>query len=52
MDIESKTRRQYIIRPGKSVILAERIDYFKPAGQRLFAGKYDPDPDYISEGKG
>ena len=47
-DLEKDTRRQYIIRPGKPVILAERIDYFKPAAQPLFAGKYDQDPDHLN----
>ncbi len=56
MDISVESGRQYILRAGKPPLVLERVPYYRSSPLRLlgwlslfkglFAGKYDPDPDY------
>ena len=60
MDVSAESGRQYILRGGKPPLILEKVPYyrsaplsflkwmpfFKGAFKGVFAGKYDPDPDY------
>ena len=54
LDISRQSGRQYIIRAGQAPLLLGRVPYFKGSlfggmHKGLFAGKYDPDPDFADK---
>lgn len=46
-DLDADELRQYVIERGRPPMLLERVPYFKP--NTRFAGKYDPDPDFVKK---